>query len=115
MAADNKIDEIMGSIDYLKAQAYDRLIETIGANMESLSKEDIINIFNEFIQDLKIQNNEITNGIYESNNTNLAVTYAHCTQNHISRVDATVDQLLSINKKNVQEVSENALPGNALK
>ena len=48
-----RVENIIGSIDMLNANAYDRLIETIAANIDSMEKADILNIFNEFVQDLK--------------------------------------------------------------
>ena len=113
MGRPNEVENIIGSIDYYKAQAYDRLIETIATNIDSMEKTDILNIFNEFVQDLKAQNREMTQGIYQANTTDLALTYAHTTQSHIGRVDATVDQIMTkINQQQIQQqVSENALPG----
>jgi len=55
-------------------------------------------------------------GIYESNNTDLAMIYAHSTKSHIGRVDATVDHIIAnANQQQMQQqVSENSLPENIL-
>lgn len=81
-----------------------------------MSKEEIFTIFSEFVGDLKVQNREMVREIYEANNAELARNYAYTTQAHISRVDATVDNLLSKqNQMQETSVTENSLPGNILK
>ena len=48
-------------------------------------------------------------GIYESNNTDLAMIYAHSTKSHIGRVDATVDHIIAnANQQQMQQTSEYA-------
>lgn len=108
--ASKEVEEIISHIDMLKGNAYDKLLQTIHDNMASMTKEEMFAIFEGFTQDLKAQSKETVREIYEADNIGLTRNYAHITQAHISRVDATIDDLLrKQNQMQETPVSENSL------
>lgn len=100
MAINKDMENTLGSIDSLRGQVYDKLLETITQNIDKMDKQQLLNIFSEFVQDIKYQNRDLVGGILEAGNENLAMGYAYATRNHIERVDKTIDsELMKVNSQ----------------
>ena len=123
MTNPNELDIIMNTVESCTSEVYDKLIETIGQNLENIDKKTLFDFFSGFVQSLKEQDKTLSREIYETQNISLVKSYAHAKQYFISVLDVSTDQLVQDAQQKAQEqtnensLSEdiNALPGNILK
>jgi len=91
-----------------KLDVYNQLIK----DSQNLDKEHLLELFALTIEQMKIQDTQLFNAIYESRNEILADNYKNISENHINYIDGIGDRIIG---KNIQiNTQENALPGNIL-
>ena len=106
-------DEVYTILDHVNAseqQAFEKIIEL----SKTLTKEELLELFNATIYSLSVKNKSTISAIAEVNNIGLATDYAEATAESIKTIDKTADQILYKRNPIEMTVSENGLPGNKL-
>lgn len=114
----SKFDNNFNAADYIrtqKRQSYDIFMNTLAQNIDNLTKNEILNIFQSFITDLKEMDKEMMDAMYKTQNEELVDTYSHITGPHVASINETIKAITKTVQKEETVQNQNVLPGNILK
>ena len=98
-----------------KNQSYDIFMNTLAQNIDNLTKNEILNIFQSFITDLKGMDKEMMDAMYKTQNEELVDTYSHVTRSHVASVNETIKEITKPVQKEETVQNPNVLPSDILK